>query len=99
MRNPFLSWNQFLSSNVETAGRFLLTRRALALLVAVLSLAGGTVNATTVTVHVSNFKFTNALITIQAGDTVEWIWDDSGHSSTSGTPNNPDGLWDSGILN
>src|SRR5262249_8526021 len=28
-----------------------------------------------------------------------WIWDSSTHSATSGTPGNPDGLFDSGVLN
>ena len=37
--------------------------------------------------------------TIQVGDTVQWTWASSGHSSTSGTPGHPDGLWDSGIQN
>ena len=34
-----------------------------------------------------------------AGDTVEWTFSSSGHSSTSGTPGQPSGFWDSGILN
>jgi hypothetical protein len=33
------------------------------------------------------------------GDTVQWTWGSSGHSSTSGTPGNPDGMWDSGVQN
>ena len=44
-------------------------------------------------------KFTPQNITIQPGDTVQWVWAFSGHSSTSGTPGNPDGMWDSGVLN
>ncbi len=42
-------------------------------------------------------KFTPKNITIQPGDTVEWDWAADEHSSTSGTPGNPDGLWNSGV--
>lgn len=44
-------------------------------------------------------KFTPQDVTIQAGDTVQWVWARSGHSSTSGTPGTPDGIWDSGVQN
>jgi hypothetical protein len=37
-------------------------------------------------------------VTIHPGDTVRWTWSSTGHSSTSGTPGAPNGLWDSGIL-
>ena len=43
--------------------------------------------------------FSPSNVTIQVGDTVQWTWASSGHSSTSGTPGHPDGLWDSGIQN
>jgi plastocyanin len=33
-------------------------------------------------------------VSIEVGDTVEWIWDDDGHSTTA-----DDGSWDSGVLN
>src|SRR5262245_39527446 len=58
-------------------------------------------NATTFQVQVgaSGLKFTPASITIQPGDTIQWVWAANGHSTTSGTPGNPDGLWDSGIQN
>jgi len=57
--------------------------------------------ATTVQVQVGQggLKFTPANVMIQVGDTVEWVWDGLDHSSTSGTPGNPDGMWDSGIQN
>jgi plastocyanin len=57
--------------------------------------------AATVTVTVGNggFFFFPSSITIQPGDTVQWTWSASGHSSTSGNPGVPNGLWDSGILN
>src|ERR1700687_218020 len=58
-------------------------------------------SAATVTVTVGNncLCFGPASVTIQPGDTVQWTWSSSGHSSTSGTPGNPNGIWDSGILN
>ncbi len=58
-------------------------------------------SATTFQVQVGagGLKFTPASITVQPGDTVQWVWAASGHSSTSGTPGNPDGLWDSGVQN
>ena len=63
-------------------------------------------NAATVTVTVGNgcFCFSPASVTIHPGDTVQWTWSsDDGygqppmHSSTSGTPGAPNGLWDSGL--
>jgi plastocyanin len=56
-------------------------------------------SATTVTVLVGNsgFNFSPPSVTIRPGDTVKWNFSSSGHSTTSGTPGNPDGLWDSGI--
>src|SRR5882724_5369923 len=58
-------------------------------------------SATTFTVTVGNggFFFTPSSATIHTGDTVLWTWSSSGHSSTSGSPGMPSGLWDSGILN
>ena len=44
-------------------------------------------------------KFTPKNVTINAGDTIEWVWAGNHHSSTSGTPGNPDGMWESGINN
>jgi len=65
----------------------------------VLSLAKMSADTIQVQVGAGGLKFTPQDVTINVGDTVEWVWDDSGHSSTSGTPGNPDGLWDSGIQN
>ena len=58
-------------------------------------------SAATVTVTVGNggFFFTPSSVTIHPGDTVLWTWSSTGHSSTSGNPGMPTGLWDSGILN
>jgi len=41
--------------------------------------------------------FTPAFVLINQGDSVQWIWDASGHSTTSGTPGHASGLWDSGV--
>jgi len=64
-----------------------------------------TSSAKTVTVNVGGqssyggiLAFLPATITIAPGDTVEWDWQASGHSTTSGTPGNPSGLWSSGVL-
>jgi len=61
-------------------------------------------SAATVTVTIASngynsFFFSPSSVTIQPGDTVRWTWSSSGHSTTSGTPGSPDGIWDSGILN
>ena len=58
-------------------------------------------SAATVTVTVGNncFCFTPASVTIHRGDTVQWTWSSSGHSSTSGSSCSPNGLWDSGLIN
>src|SRR6476660_10559094 len=62
-------------------------------------------SAATVTVTVNsggsynNPFFSPSSVTIQPGDTVQWTWSSSGHSSTSGTPGHPTGLWDSTVLN
>ena len=58
-------------------------------------------SAATVTVMVGPncFCFVPSSVTIHPGDTVQWSWSSSGHTSTSGTPGSPNGLWDSGFLN
>src|SRR5581483_58085 len=65
-----------------------------------LILSSGVASGTTVTVTVGNggFLFSPASVTIRPGDTVKWTWSSTGHSTTSGTPGHPTGLWDSGIL-
>ena len=57
--------------------------------------------AKTFNVHVGagGDLFSPAAITIETGDTIEWDWDSSFHSTTSGTPDHPSGLWNSGVLN
>src|SRR5947207_14837984 len=65
-----------------------------------LILCSGVASGTTVTVTVGNggFFFTPSSVTIHPGDTVKWTWSSTSHSSTSGTPRHPRGLWDSRIL-
>src|SRR5438309_8279106 len=53
----------------------------------------------TVTVGDNCLCFVPPSVTIQAGDTVLWTWSSSGHTSTSGSPGSPNGLWDSGQHN
>ena len=56
-------------------------------------------NAATVQVQVggNSLKFNPASVDIQIGDTVQWTWSTGKHSTTSGTPGAPDGIWDSGV--
>src|SRR5438477_519231 len=59
-------------------------------------------SATTVNVTVGpsgNLVFSPSSVTIHPGDTVHWIWGSDFHSSTSGSPGMPTGLWDSTLLN
>jgi glucose/arabinose dehydrogenase/plastocyanin len=56
--------------------------------------------AATVQVQVApngSFTFSPSSVSIQAGDTMQWIWKAGSHSTTSGTPGAPNGLWDSGV--
>jgi plastocyanin len=58
--------------------------------------------ATTVDVTVGpggDLLFSPSSVTIHPGDQVRWTWGSSGHSTTSGSPGHPNGIWDSGILN
>ena len=41
--------------------------------------------------------FNPAFVTIHPGDQVKWIWLTSDHSTTSGHPGMPNGIWNSGI--
>jgi len=58
-------------------------------------------SAATVTVTVGNncLCFSPSSVMIHPGDTVQWTWSSTGHSTTSGSPGMPNGIWDSGILN
>ena len=59
-------------------------------------------SATTVDVTVGpnlELVFSPSSVTIHPGDQVRWTWNSSGHSTTSGSPGQPNGIWDSGIRN
>jgi len=59
-------------------------------------------SATTVDVTVGpgvDLVFSPSSVTIQPGDQVRWTWGSNGHSTTSGSPGQPNGIWDSGIRN
>lgn len=76
------------------------SRILLGLLVVSILLVFQNAHATT-QVHVGagqfGLSFVPDPVDIQPGDTVEWIWDASGHSVTSGTPPTPDGMFDTGL--
>jgi plastocyanin/uncharacterized protein YggT (Ycf19 family) len=58
--------------------------------------------ATTFTVTVGTngqLVFTPSSVTIHPGDQVRWTWSSGGHSTTSGSPGMPNGIWDSGLRN
>jgi plastocyanin len=81
-------------------GRCSNRRLCLSWLATLVLATSGTATAATVTVHVGTggLFFDPDSVTISAGDTVEWIWDDAskGHSATSGANGRSDGLFDSG---
>ena len=75
---------------------------ALLTIATALTLFRSTASAAIVTVTVApkgELVFSPSSVTIHLGDTVQWIWADNDHTSTSGTPGHPNGLWDSGIRN
>ena len=77
---------------------------AVAVLATITSLFAYTNSASAATVDVTigpNFElvFSPSSVTIHPGDQVRWTWSSSGHSTTSGSPGQPNGIWDSGIHN
>jgi plastocyanin len=42
--------------------------------------------------------FMPSSVTIHPGDSVKWTWGSPDHSTTSGSPGMPNGIWDSGIV-
>src|SRR5215831_19164721 len=77
---------------------------AVAILVTIASLFVYTNSASAATINVTvgpngELVFSPSSVTINPGDTVQWTWGSSGHSSTSGIPGAPNGIWNSGILN
>src|SRR5262249_4545051 len=77
--------------------------RAIAAVIAALFLTlwptAGRAATVTVMVGPNCFCFSPSSVTINPGDTVRWTFSSSGHSTTSGSPGAPNGIWDSGILN
>ena len=72
--------------------------------IAAVSLIGYPKPASARTVDVTigpNFElvFSPSSVTIHTGDQVKWTWASSGHSTTSGSPGQPNGIWDSGLHN
>jgi plastocyanin len=63
------------------------------------SLAAARATTFQVQVGAGGLKFTPQNVDIHVGDTVQWTWAANGHSTTSGTPGQPDGMWDSGVQN
>ncbi|MBI4336687.1 MAG: cupredoxin domain-containing protein [Chloroflexi bacterium] len=56
--------------------------------------------AASFSVDIRDYAFSPDSLTVSVGDTVTWTNRDVDvHTSTSGAPFNPDGLWESGILN
>jgi plastocyanin len=44
-----------------------------------------------------NLVFSPSSVTIHTGNKVKWTWGSSGHTTTSGSPGMPNGIWDSGL--
>ena len=49
-------------------------------------------------IGVGNWYVSPPSVTVRAGDTVVWLIETGQHQLVSGTPDAPDGLWDSGKL-
>jgi len=78
--------------------------RFLLVVAAAVSLIGYPKAASAMTIDVTvgpggNLVFSPSSVTIRPGDQVRWTWSSSGHSTTSGSPGLPNGIWDSGIHN
>jgi plastocyanin len=77
---------------------------ALAVLATITSLFAYTNSASAATIDVTvapngGLVFSPSSVTIHPGDQVRWTFASSGHSTTSGSPGQPNGIWDSGIRN
>lgn len=70
------------------------------MLAVMLTLSFSVVKAEVVEVNIQDFFFEPQTVTISVGDEVKWTnLGDAPHTSTSGEPGAPDGIWDSGVLN
>jgi plastocyanin len=77
---------------------------AVSLLVTIASLFAYATSASAATINVTvapngELVFSPSSVTIHPGDMVRWTWGATFHSTTSGIPGAPNGIWDSGILN
>jgi len=82
---------------MKTHVKFALTVCAVAM-VSLLGAQAATVQVQVVQVGQGGLKFVPQNVTINVGDSVEWTWVGAiAHSTTSGTPGSPDGMWDSGL--
>jgi len=71
----------------------------LTLVTLLLAAALAAVHATTVDVHISNFTYNPQHVTVNVGDSVRWINDDSvPHTARSGTSFTPSGVFDTGNI-
>ena len=78
--------------------------RAVAVLATIASFFASPNSASAATIDVTvapngELVFSPSTVTIHPGDTVRWTWGSDFHSTTSGVPGMPNGIWDSGILN
>jgi plastocyanin len=77
--------------------------RLVLLLATAISLIGYPKPASAATVYVAVgwygglIDFVPSSVTIHPGDQVKWTWLTSGHSTTSGRPGMPNGIWNSGV--
>src|SRR4051794_24517771 len=92
-------------ASLPGANAIVRSARNLALIAAtVLVTASGAIAATTEVSLISSSdyyysyqQFSPSTVTINVGDSVQWSWESGPHSVTSGTPNQPSGLFNSGI--
>src|SRR5262245_22800390 len=78
--------------------------RLLLVVATAVSVIGHPKAASTATVNVTvgpsfDMVFSPSSVTIHPGDQVKWTWGSSGHTTTSGTPGMPNGIWNSGLRN
>ena len=82
---------------MKTHVKFALTVCAVAM-VSLLGAQAATVQVQVVQGGQGGLKFVPQNVTINVGDSVEWTWVGAiAHSTTSGTPGSPDGMWDTGL--
>lgn len=67
------------------------------LCLAILALGASSAAQTTHTVTLSGASFSPAALTIQEGDTVDWVWSVGNHNVVSGVAAIPDGIFSSGL--